>query len=142
MLRTIDAFKADSRGACTEAISGSTRMAKCSIAMSFYIFRDAEKIGLYEKLWPQLTKQWRRMLADNLVTFAETEDGSTRSDRHGWSATPIYEMVADIIGVKPTIDGGVEVRPKVGLLPSGTTGTMVSPQGLLEARMDQGKFWL
>ncbi|KAL2214694.1 Six-hairpin glycosidase [Sarocladium strictum] len=128
MLQTMDALKQDSRG---------TTMAKCSIAMSFYIFRAASKTNLYEQLWPELIKPWQRMLADDLVSFAETEDSGTRSDCHGWSAGPIYEVVAEIFGVKPTLEGGVEVKPKVGLIPGGMAGMLVSPKGLLRVGMDQ-----
>ncbi|KAK0383022.1 hypothetical protein NLU13_8938 [Sarocladium strictum] len=117
MLRTMHALRDD---VFTKATTRGVKMAKCSLAMSFYVFRAADKTSLYEKLWPQMINPWQRMLADNLVTFAETEDSGTRSDCHGWSATPIYEVVAEIFGVKPTLDGGVE--------------------GLLESRMEQGRF--
>ncbi|KAH8773838.1 hypothetical protein F5883DRAFT_548576 [Diaporthe sp. PMI_573] len=39
------------------------------------------------------------MIADNLTTWAESES-MMRSDCHGWSATPVWEIGTEILGVK------------------------------------------
>ncbi|KAK7397879.1 hypothetical protein QQX98_012747 [Neonectria punicea] len=74
-------------------------MAKASFAMGFYLFRAASEAGVYEESWPVLIKPWEKMIAQNLTTWAESES-SVRSDCHAWSATPLYEITTEILGVK------------------------------------------
>jgi alpha-L-rhamnosidase len=91
-------------------------MPRCSYAMSFYVFRAAAKTGLYEELWPRLIRPWEDMLAQNLITFAE-DDVGVRSDCHGWSGVPIWEIATELFGVRPeTWPGRRNVKPKVNLL--------------------------
>lgn len=110
-----DAGGTSSSTGAAAADSSLPMMARCSYAMSFYVFRAARLTGVYEQLWPEMIAPWHAMLADNLVTFAESES-MPRSDCHGWSAGPIYEVVAEVFGVKPRLDGALEVRPKLCLL--------------------------
>ncbi|KAH8666116.1 bacterial alpha-L-rhamnosidase-domain-containing protein [Ilyonectria robusta] len=74
-------------------------MAKASFAMGFYLFRAASEAGIYEESWPTLIQPWQKMISHNLTTWAESES-SVRSDCHGWSATPLYEIGTEILGVK------------------------------------------
>lgn len=75
------------------------KMAKASLAMSFYTFRAASQASVYEECWPTLIQPWEKMISHNLTTWAESET-MMRSDCHGWSATPVYEIVTEILGVK------------------------------------------
>ncbi|CAK7200742.1 hypothetical protein SEUCBS139899_003441, partial [Sporothrix eucalyptigena] len=72
-------------------------LAKASFAMGFYVFRAVSQAGLYEECWPTLIQPWQTMIAQNLTTWAESES-MMRSDCHGWSATPLYEIVTEIVG--------------------------------------------
>ncbi|KAH6892901.1 bacterial alpha-L-rhamnosidase-domain-containing protein [Thelonectria olida] len=74
-------------------------MAKASFAMGFYLFRAASAAGVYEESWPILIQPWEQMISQNLTTWAESES-SVRSDCHGWSATPLYEIGREILGVR------------------------------------------
>ncbi|KAH7139879.1 bacterial alpha-L-rhamnosidase-domain-containing protein, partial [Dactylonectria estremocensis] len=74
-------------------------MAKASFAMGFYLFRAASEAGIYEESWPILIQPWQKMISQNLTTWAESES-SVRSDCHAWSATPLYEIGTEILGVK------------------------------------------
>ncbi|KPM40551.1 hypothetical protein AK830_g5993 [Neonectria ditissima] len=74
-------------------------MAKASFAMGFYLFRAASEAGVYEESWPILIQPWEKMIAQNLTTWAESES-SVRSDCHAWSATPLYEIATEVLGVK------------------------------------------
>ncbi|TGO35970.1 hypothetical protein BHYA_0139g00170 [Botrytis hyacinthi] len=79
-------------------------LAKTSFAMSFYMFRAVAKAGIYEEVWEELLGPWKKMLDQNLTTWAESES-MVRSDCHGWSATPMYEIVREIVGIRyPTIE--------------------------------------
>ncbi|KAK4127118.1 glycoside hydrolase family 78 protein [Parathielavia appendiculata] len=95
-------------------------IARTSLAMAFYVFRAASLAGVYEELWDDMIKPWEVMLSQNLTTWAEFET-NPRSDCHGWSATPIYEIVREIVGVKlpeGDIDGAVVIQPRVKMVPA------------------------
>lgn len=80
-----------------------TSMPRCSYAMKHYLFRALEKTGLYSKYFEDMMQPWYKMVEDNLTTCAE-DDVNFRSDCHGWSASPIYEVVAMLYGIKPRDD--------------------------------------
>ncbi|KXJ85636.1 Six-hairpin glycosidase-like protein [Microdochium bolleyi] len=116
MLRTSNAVADHGKAnAPASGTSGPPKIPKCSYAMSFYVFRAARMTGLYEELWAQHVAPWGEMLADSLVTFAESES-MVRSDCHGWSAVPIYEVVAELFGVKPRLDGSLQSSTVVKLV--------------------------
>lgn len=99
--------------------AATKQMPRCSYAMTFYVFRAAASTGLYEELWPQMIEPWEKMLTQNLITFAE-DDVGTRSDCHGWSAVPLWEIVTEVFGVRPGSEGrDGEVKPRVALLAGG-----------------------
>ncbi|KAI0123934.1 Six-hairpin glycosidase-like protein [Xylariales sp. AK1849] len=75
------------------------RLAKASLAMGFYVFRAVSEVGMYEECWDTLIKPWKKMIGDNLTTWAESES-MMRSDCHGWSAVPLWEIGTEILGVQ------------------------------------------
>ena len=88
------------------------KMPRCSYAMKHYVFRGLEKTGLYAKYFNSMMKPWEKMIEDNLTTCPE-DDVSFRSDCHGWSASPIYEIVACLHGIRPSAPGftSAQVEP-------------------------------
>ena len=108
-----------------------TSLAKCSYSMKFYLFRAVEKVGLYTKLFPELMDPWRRMMADNLTTWAEFEQNA-RSDCHGWSASPVHEIVTQVFGVSPALPGfkRIRVAPRTDLLEK-ASGSLFTPAGTI-----------
>lgn len=74
-------------------------LVKASFALGFYVFRAVSLAGVYEECWATLIQPWEKMIADNLTTWAESES-MMRSDCHGWSASPIWEIGTEILGVK------------------------------------------
>lgn len=104
-------------------------LAKCSYSMKFYLFRAVEKVGLYTQAFDNLIDPWRRMIADNLTTWAEFEQNA-RSDCHGWSASPVHEIVTQVFGISPALPGFKKIRiaPKMELLES-ARGTFFTPVG-------------
>lgn len=97
-------------------------MPRCSLALKHYIFRALEKTDLYERYYTRMMEPWQKMIDDNLTTCPETEV-NPRSDCHGWSADPIYEIVAVLYGVrprKPGFEGKLEeLEPLRNLLQQG-----------------------
>lgn len=82
-------------------------LVKASFAMGFYVFRAVSQAGVYEACWETLIAPWRKMMADKLTTWAESES-MMRSDCHGWSATPLWELGTEILGVKTSSEAYLE----------------------------------
>lgn len=76
----------------------------CSYSMSFYLFRAMEQVGVYDE-FPEKWKPWLDLLPYHLTTWPE-DTVSQRSDCHGWSAVPLYEIVSMVIGLQPASPGG------------------------------------
>jgi hypothetical protein len=112
-------------------------LVQCSSALQFYVFRAVEKVGLYNKMFPALLDPWRRMLADDLTTWAEFEH-NPRSDCHGWSACPINEIVTQVFGVKPASYGSKRLRiePQVELLKK-AEGKFITPVGEIKLKWEE-----
>ena len=83
-----------------------------SFSMNFFYFRALEKAGLYSEYFDVFMSGWQKMLDLNCTTWFENEK-NPRSDCHGWSATPIYELVSCVAGIKPVGNNGdtIAVKP-------------------------------
>lgn len=121
---------------CTpeELESGAVkRYPRCSVSMSYYLFRALEQVGLYERT-ERLWDIWREMVQDNLTTCVESkengEDG--RSDCHAWGSLILFELPAVILGIRPTAPGFEEweVEPVPGYL-TAAKGDVVTPKGMI-----------
>lgn len=112
-------------------------LAQCSYSTQFYLFRAVEKVGLYTKFFPSLMAPWRQMIADNLTTWAEHANNA-RSDCHGWSASPVHEVVTQVFGVSPAQPGFKRVRiaPRMELLET-ARGRFVTPAGDVSVAWDK-----
>ena len=92
-----------------EGLRRQDRLSKCSYAMKFYEYRAFAQAGLYHLQYPTLLDPWRKMLADNMSTWAE-DDVRQRSDCHAWSAVPLYECLAETTGLYPLEPGCTKIR--------------------------------
>ncbi|KAL2823718.1 Six-hairpin glycosidase-like protein [Aspergillus cavernicola] len=82
---------------------------RASYAMSFYVFEAAVQTGLYDELRDVLVQPWDEMVVMDLTTWAESV-AMPRSDCHGWSAVPIYDVVANVVGLRPGGPGYRRIR--------------------------------
>ena len=75
-----------------------------------------KKTGLADRYLDNLD-QWHEMIDKGLTTFAEKPD-PTRSDCHAWSASPNYDLLATVCGIRPSTFGfkTVEIAPNLGKL--------------------------
>ncbi|MBQ3870927.1 MAG: hypothetical protein II777_10295, partial [Clostridia bacterium] len=81
---------------------------RCTFSMNHYMFRALEKSGCYGRV-DKVLDGWRKMLDMHCTTWCENPD-DPRSECHGWSSAPAYEISAKILGVKPAAPGYKEVK--------------------------------
>ncbi|KEF55474.1 uncharacterized protein A1O9_08224 [Exophiala aquamarina CBS 119918] len=114
-----------------------SRLPKCSYAQSFYLLKAAAQAGVYQELFPYLVVPWRKMMSQNLTTWAE-DDVMFRSDCHGWSAVPINEIVSRIFGLSPASAGygSLKIEPAFSLLPQHSKGSFVTKNGKVSFSWD------
>jgi hypothetical protein len=75
------------------------------------------------------------MVARGLTTFAE-EDDPTRSDCHAWSASPDYELLSLVCGIRPLAPGfsKIRIKPDPGDL-NYLNGRVPHPLGYISLQM-------
>lgn len=97
----------------------------------FYLTQALKKTGMADEYLNTLGP-WKDMLNNGLTTFAETPD-PTRSDCHAWSASPNYDFLATVAGIRPASPGfrTVKMEPSMGNL-SFIKGQMPHPAGLIK----------
>jgi alpha-L-rhamnosidase len=81
-----------------------------------YLAQALKKTGLADH-YTETLELWEEMLEKGLTTFAENPDPA-RSDCHAWSASPNYDMLATIAGIRPAEPGfkSVIIEPSLGKL--------------------------
>ena len=99
----------------------------------FYLFQALYQTGLADRYLEQL-QPWREMLELGLSTFAEKPD-PTRSDCHAWSASPNYDFLATVCGIRPSSPGfaTVSIEPHLGPLQE-VEASMPHPAGEIRVR--------
>ncbi|TDQ08664.1 family 78 glycoside hydrolase catalytic domain [Pedobacter metabolipauper] len=121
-------------------IEGDPDIIQCTIYYRFYMIQAFKKAGL-GKEYLRLLKPWNQMLDLGLSTFAERPE-PTRSDCHGWSASPNYDLLATVCGITPLKPGFKQVRiaPELGSL-TWVEAAMPHPLGEIKMRLEnQGGF--
>ena len=79
------------------------------------------------------------MLDIGLTTFAERPE-PTRSDCHAWSASPNYDLLATVAGIRPAAPGFKKVRisPALGDL-NEIKAQMPHPMGMISVGLNRVK---
>lgn len=112
-----DAVPQNEQKALMQKVLADTSLVQCTLYYRFYLNQALHKSGL-DKYLDEL-KPWRTMLADGLTTFAESDKRAVqRSDCHAWSASPNYDFLATVCGIRPASFGfqTVEIKPSLGNL--------------------------
>lgn len=73
----------------------------------FYVLRGVAKAGAYEDL-SVLLKPWLNLSKLDITAWPESEF-FIRSMCHAWGGAPAHELLAEVLGVKPTKPGFTEV---------------------------------
>jgi hypothetical protein len=103
--------------------------------------RALEHAGLGDFYLGQL-QPWYNMLNLGLSTWAETPE-PTRSDSHAWSASPNYDLLTIVAGIRPIEPSFKRVRiaPHLNGLHH-LDASMPTPQGLIHvAFIQEGGRW-
>jgi alpha-L-rhamnosidase len=96
----------------------------------FYLAQALKKTGLAGHYLETLGL-WNDMLTKGLTTFAENPDPA-RSDCHAWSASPDYDFLATVAGIRPASPGfkTVVIEPALGKL-TFIKGQLPHPAGMI-----------
>jgi len=97
-------------------VISDSNLVQCTIYYRFYLNQAMKKAGLADQYIEMLTP-WKNMINMGLTTFAERPEPS-RSDCHGWSASPVYDLLATVCGIVPDHPGfkTVIIKPAMGNL--------------------------
>jgi alpha-L-rhamnosidase len=117
-----------------EKILNDNSLIQTTFYFKFYLTQALKKVGMSERYHGTL-QPWREMINMGLTTFAEKEE-PTRSDCHGWSASPNYDFLATICGIMPDAPGFEEVliQPALGILDD-AEGKMPHPNGEIKVSL-------
>ena len=116
--------------AIAEQIINDKSLIQPTMYFRFYLTQALKKSGLADR-YPETLGLWEKMLQNGLTTFAENPD-PTRSDCHAWSASPNYDFLATVAGIRPASPGFKTVRmePALGALKF-IKGQMPHPAGVI-----------
>lgn len=105
-----------------------TSLIQSSIYFKFYLTRALQKAGMGTK-YLDLLSPWKNMIDLGMTTFGET-DVEPRSDCHGWSASPAFDVVHTITGIQSLAPGfhKILIEPNFGPLKYIKT-TFIHPSG-------------
>ncbi len=116
--------------AMIERIMNDPKLIQPTLYFRFYLTQALKKTGLADHYLATLGP-WKEMLNNGLSTFAEKQD-PTRSDCHAWSASPNYDFLATVAGIRPSSPGFKTIRmePALGDLKF-IKGQMPHPSGMI-----------
>lgn len=116
--------------AMVERILSDQKLIQPTLYFRFYLTQALKKNGLADRYLATLNP-WKEMLKNGLSTFAEKQD-PTRSDCHAWSASPNYDFLATVAGIRPASPGFKTIRmePALGELKF-IKGQMPHPSGMI-----------
>lgn len=115
----------------------------CSYSMSFYLFRAMEKAGIYDEILDKW-EPWEKLLNKHVTTWPE-DTVVQRSECHAWSAIPLYDFIAVVLGVRPQKPGYEEIQIKPSSLYLGsmqaTIATVKGPVWIRRTVENKGDYY-
>ena len=124
-------------------LGSDSNLAAATLYGRFYVLRAVREAGGYEDA-EKFLDHWYTMMKTDLTTFPE-DPYLGRSYCHAWSAAPLHELLAEILGVKPAAPGfgKIVIQPHLWGL-SWAEGSVPTPHGMVNVRWDlnDGEFAL
>ncbi len=119
-----------------EKVISEKNLIQCTFYYRFYLVRALDKVGFSDR-YIEMLQPWQDMLEIGLTTFAENPE-PTRSDCHAWSASPNYDLLATVCGIRPDQPGfrTVLIEPHLGPL-TWVEGKMPHPLGEIKLRLQR-----
>jgi hypothetical protein len=125
----------------TVRVLKDTTLAPCSLYFRHYLYTALNRTGEGDRYLPELA-DWHAMIDKyGLTTFSEVLDKPgkpSRSDCHGWSASPNYELLHTVLGVDSAAPhfGRVLIRPFLGELQR-ASGSVPHPKGAIAVTLER-----
>lgn len=111
-------------------VADSSSLTQCNIYFKYYLHQALVQGGLGDNYLNWLGV-WRNDMANGLTTWAEIADVvNTRSDCHGWGASPNIEFFRTVLGIDSYAPGfsQVKIEPHLGAL-TNASGSIMHPNG-------------
>lgn len=128
------ALKAEAAAATMKRAMHGADVVRCSLPWRYYLFRALEQCGMFDEM-RECMDRIAALRKFNLTTLPEWDLEESRSDCHAWSASPLYELCATVLGVRPFEDGWAKIHIKP--CPLGypdCSGSVVTPHGMVDVR--------
>ena len=133
--------RTDHRALMERVLTDST-LTQTTFYFRFYLNRALVAAGMANRYLETL-RPWNTMRELGLTTWAENPE-PTRSDCHAWSASPNYELLATVLGVRPATYGfeSVVIEPNPAHLTT-LTGNMPHHKGdiVVSLQKTDGETW-
>ena len=131
-----DAIPAYQQEALMKKVLHDENLIPAMIYFKFYMFRALQKAGLGAEYLDQLGP-WKKMINLGLTTFAE-KDTEPRSECHAWSASPCFDFLHTVAGIRPGKPGfkTVIIEPNLGQLES-IKVKFPHPNGIIELHIQK-----
>jgi len=101
----------------------------------FYLIQAMDHLGRGD-LYPEQLKVWAAYLDQGFTTFPE-KPGRTRSDCHAWSASPNYDLLATLAGIRPGSPGYKTIKVRPAYTDFDWTAEAVHPHGMIKVKFNQ-----
>ncbi len=103
-----------------------------------YILQAMAQAGLRQEAVELMGEKWGEMLEEGATVFWELWDVTLQSRCHAWSASPLYHLAEQVLGVQQVEPGWrkVKIVPQVGDLDY-ARGTVPTPGGLIRVEWEK-----
>ena len=121
--------------------SANARKGKVLTASPFfyaYVLEALAEAGFRGEVVQIIRDKWGAMIDAGATTFWELWEVTTESRCHAWSASPVYHLMQQVLGVNPTEPGwkSIRVAPFVEELDF-AKGTVPTPRGKLRVEWEK-----
>jgi alpha-L-rhamnosidase len=129
--------------ALAKKILNDTILTQATIYFKFYVYQALTKAGLGNSYlnWLEI---WKENIEMGMTTWAEISDiNNTRSDCHGWGASPNIELYRIVLGIDSDAPGfkKIKIIPHLGTL-THADGTIPHPGGSISVSYKRnGSHW-